>query len=139
MHIEYEVRRRYQQPQMFSDEYDAADEIIADEYYIEDQEVDVDESIDECYGRIEICGTEYWASRILRELDENVYEEYLDDERRNYAENNRDYVAAQIRLLDAGEEYNCEGGITVTAIEVLDEDDEEEDDFDHEEFNEVFE
>lgn len=139
MHLEYEVRRRYQQPQMFSDEYDAADEIIADEYYIEDQEVDVDESIDDCYGRIEICGTEYWASRILKELDENVYYEYLEDERRNYAENNRDYVAEQIRALDAGEEYNCDGGITVTAIEVLDEDDDEEDDFDHEEFNEVFE
>lgn len=139
MHLEYEVRRRYQQPQMFSDEYDAADEIIEDEYYIEEQEVDVDESIDECYGKIEICGTEYWASQILKELDENAYYEYLDDERRNYAENNRDYVAEQIRALDAGEEYNCEGDITVTAIEVPDEDDDEEEDFDHEEFDGVFE
>ena len=139
MHLEYEVRRRYQQPQMFSDEYDAADVIIEDEYYIENQEVDVDEYIDECYGKIEIYGTEYWASQILKELDENVYYEYLDDERRNYARNNRDYVAEQIRLLDAGEEFNCEGGITVTAVEFPDEDDDEEDGFDHEEFNEVFE
>ena len=123
MSLKYEVRFRYGEPQLFEDSNAAACAITGNDEYIDGLEVDVDEAIDDSYGRIEICGETYWASRILRELDEYQYDQYCAEERRNCAENNVDYVEEMLDRMDDGDEESFEGGITVTCFE----DDEDED------------
>ena len=139
MTLQYEVRTRYGSPETFEDAWDAASHITDNEEYIDELEVDVDEYIDEAYGHIEINGTDYWASRILYNLDEEAYYDLQREEKRSSAENNTDCIADQIRSMDEGDELNYDGGITVTCIAVMDEEDEEEDSSFDEEFGSIFE
>ena len=136
MALKWEVKFRYGEPQIFDDSNSAACAITENEEYIGDLDVDVDESLDECYGRIQICGTDYWASQILKELNETQYYEYLDDERRSRAENDRDWVEEQLDKMDDGDEERFEGGIRVTCFE--DDEDEDDEDSHAEGFLEIF-
>ena len=139
MTLQYEVRTRYGSPEIFDDAWDAASYITENDEYIDELEVDVDEYIDEAYGHIEINGTDYCASRILYHLDEEAYYDLQREEKRSYAENNTDWVADQIRCMDEGDEKSFDGGITVTCIAVMDEEDEKEDSSFDEEFGSIFE
>lgn len=130
MSMRWHVRfRNYGTPreQEFDNAADAASAIVSNDSYIENLDVDVDEALDECYGRIEINGDTYWASRILRELNEDSYYEFRSAEQNSVAENNQDYVEDTLDRMDNGDEESFEGGIVVTCIEEDDEDEDDED------------
>lgn len=142
MQLQYEITQRWSPTQVFDDASDAAANITSNEDYINEMDVSeyVDENLDSEYGSIEICGHTFYASSILYNMNEDVYNDYCEESRRDYAEGNMDYVAETIENLDPGETVTFEGGITVTCIEVLDEDDEAEaEGFDHDGFESVFE
>ena len=134
----YIVKTRYDAPKEFDDSSDAATYITEDENYIDELEVDVDEFIDEAYGHIDIGGSEYWASQILKNLDEYVYNEMEQEEKRNCAEGNTDYVSERLDAMCDGDEEWFEGGVKVTSID-QDEDDDNEDPVFDQEFGSVFE
>ena len=109
--------------------------ITEDDNYIDNQDVDVDEYLDECYGSLEIGGTTFYASRIVKELDEDMYWEFYRDEQRNAAENSIDYVEGELERMSPDEVINFEGGVTVRCID----DEEDEDEESVSGFAEVFE
>lgn len=122
--MRYEVQFRGEEPQIFDDENSAACAIIENEDYIDDRDVDIDEYLDDSYGRIEIAGHTFYASRILYEMAEDTYYEIRDEEKRNEAENDCDWIADQLYRMSEGEVERFDGGIRVTCIG----DDEDEDD-----------
>lgn len=127
----YEVTFPGHRTEVFNDEWDAASSISGSDDYIDGLEIDADENIDECYGRIEIAGQTFWASAILRELNEDLYYQCEREYRENYAENEQEWIAQEIRdLCDGGTAY-FDGGITVLATE--DEESENTDDKEEEE------
>jgi hypothetical protein len=128
MGLKFEVRFRYGEPQIFADANSAACAITENEDYIDDIEVDIDDYLDESYGHIEICGEDFWASKILYELYQDRYYEIQNDERRNTAENNLDWVEDTLDRMDDGDEESFEGGIRVICFD--DGEDEDEDDED---------
>lgn len=123
--MKIEVSAPYSSTEVFEDEYDAARYITELDTYIDNMEVDIDDNIDESYGRIEIAGIDFWASRILRELDETAYDEIYEEEKRNCAENDADWLAGEIRQMSDGDERDF-NGVTVRCYE----EDEEEDEVD---------
>ena len=123
----WEVCFQNEAPKCFDDSSQAACEIVQNEDYINGLEVDIDQTIDGCYGHIEINGTDYWASNILKELDEDAYDSYLSSERGYVAEANQDYVCDTLDRMDDGDEESFEGGICVRCFEESDEDDSDED------------
>ena len=135
---QWEVRPRYGEPQVFDDTDNAATFITENEEYIDELEVDVDEYIDDCYGSIEICGERYYASRILYNLDEYRYEEVREEEKRNCAENNAEYVSDELSVMDDGDEKSFEGGISVVCFCTYEDGEDEPSEFD-EEFKSIFE
>lgn len=137
MGLKFEVKFRYGDPQVFDDANSAACAITENEEYIDDLEVDIDDYIDESYGHIEISGQDFWASRILYELNQDLYYEIQSDERRNTAENNLDYVEDTLDRMDDGDEESFEGGIRVTCFDDGADEDEDNDD-DHEGFMSIF-
>ena len=126
----YEVKLPYCDPRTYDDAYDATEAIVTDSNYIDNLDVNIDESLDEAYGMIEICGREYYASRILYELNEDEYDEYAQQEREERANDDQDWVAEQIQRLSEGEETSFGYGITVKAIEDPEDEDDEQGDED---------
>ena len=139
MTLQWEVRTRYGPAETFDDARDAAEHITSNDEYINELEVDVDEYIDESYGRIEINGVDYWASSILYHMSEETYYDIQREYKEDCAEGNIDWVADQLESMEDGETRSFEGGITVVCIGVPDEDDEEDDGFDTEGFESAFE
>ena len=95
----------------------AAQEVIenVDDFYWDD-------CLDDVYGKVEICGYEYCASRALSLVDKVAYRcgknDWLDGEY-------RDIVDSLERMMNGNEEEYF--GITVRYEEVSDEEEEEED------------
>ena len=134
MTLQYEVKTRYGPAEVFDDADNAAEYITSNEEYIDELEVDVDESLNENYGSIEIRGRNYSASEILYGLNEDDYSDAHREEQEYCAENNADWVSDQIGRMCEGEDLRFEGGIVVTCIGIPDDDDDEEDGFDNEGF-----
>ena len=125
MTLQWEVKARYGPPETFDDANEAAEHITSNEEYIDELEVDIDESLDESYGSIEIRGQDFSASQILYALNEDSYYDAQREEREYCAEGNADWIADQLGGMDDGEELHFEGGITVTCFGVRDEDDDD--------------
>lgn len=109
----WEVRFRYEEPQIFDDANEAASAITSNESYIDDYEVDIDEAIDDNYGSIEINGQTFWASTILKEMAEDSYWDYARSEREYYADESTGDVENTLERMDDGDEESFEGGIRV--------------------------
>lgn len=135
MTLQYEVRQRNGPTDVYNDPDDVADRITTDEDYIHNLEVDVDESLDEGYGYLEIRGRQYYASAILRALDEDEYTDAIDDEQRYCAESNEEYVSDQVGRMREGETLYFEGGFTVLCIGIPDDEDDDLAEFDKESFD----
>lgn len=84
-----------------------------DSYY---DEYEVDDEIDECYGTFEIAGRTFYASEILRDCDDCLYDEVRDDIIQNTIENDRDYYYTDIADLEKDETLDVNGYV----IHVLD-------------------
>lgn len=95
---------------------------ISAEYFEEDDDA-FNEYLDQCYNNYEICGVEYSASQILREVDPDSYnqekEYWASNEVDNEYENGR-YELEHARI--GGNIYICN-----YVISVYDDDDEDED------------
>lgn len=117
-------------PVDYDDAREAAEAITEDDSYVDYMEPDINESLDECYGRIEICGQDFWASNILKELDEDAYNDYYREEQVSCAQGDIDYVEDTLEGMSDGDEEHFAGGdIRV----IYREGEEEEDEYDSEE------
>ena len=123
-------------PYIVEDTDSAVQVIIGSDHYQDNYELgrDVfDEYIDDAYGDIDICGVTYSASQVLRDVDENRYDEWYQEECMERARESEYDVKCE---LESNEYEGCSawfaGNITASYFE-----DEEEDDEGHDE-DEVF-
>lgn len=110
------------------DRYDDIDDLCerlfdSDYYYDNCDEDQLNEWIDECYDSVEIAGCTFYASAILRELDDYMYNELKNDWAHSQAESDSDYWYSTLNNM-SHEDYEDINGYR---IEYFEEEDEEED------------
>lgn len=76
-----------------------------------------DDYLDEVYGEIEICGVSYYASNVLKEVDETAYNVYKND----YKDSLYSDVYAEVENISSGGKER----IYDTNVECIDDDDDD--------------
>lgn len=113
--------------------YDDIDELCdflfdTDRYWDDCDEDELDEWIDEIYSGCEIAGATFYASAIVKELDNYTYNELKSDYCNSRAENDRDYYEGDLSRMNHEDDMDI-NGYTIEYFE----DEDEEDDEDNEE------
>lgn len=116
---------------VFESAQEAADHICENNDDVCNTEM-YDDMLDECYGRFDIGGNGFYASTILKELDNSVYwsdyDEYKNETEYEYAKE----LARDLERMSDGDE-DCFYGYEVKCI-----DDEEDEEEEEEETDEVY-
>lgn len=107
-------------------EYNTPEDIAEDCYSEDDYNVDeFDEYLNECYGRIDICGFSYSAATALYEVNQDDYYEAFDDYKRQRLEYDTDECVREVRDMEPGDELDINGH-TITCADEEDEEETEE-------------
>lgn len=108
---------------------EAAQIIVDSDEYRSNYELDYssfDDYIDECYGEIDICGINYYASKVLKDVDEYRYNEWYSEECSERASESQGDVEYELdRNETAGSTCWFYGNINATYYEEDEEDDDE--------------
>ena len=128
--MKWELTGSWREPQIFDDPDTLAAEITGDSDYISEMEPSED-SVFDFDGRVEVCGIDYWPSEIIKAVDEERYNEMMDEERRYMAESNQNEIARELEMMSYGEEQWYPGNMRVKCIR--DEEDDEDDEIEENE------
>lgn len=121
--MKWKMSTSWRAPLFFDDPDELARIITEDCDYINELDPDEDAVFD-YDGQVDVLGVTYWPSEILKAIDEDRYNEMLDNERSYMAENNKDEISRDLQLMVRDQTESYPGSIRVTCIE--DEDDDEE-------------